>query len=397
MPATAQMDRGGFNPDYVAKYEDLDIYVQLLTQGFDARGRFEALDWSSDEKSILLLNKNHTSDLTSLLVLRPFDGSNSTLDYSFSAKDVLKDIGRPNAGSLVWQARFSPNDTNVVYIVMEYWFLPTPDAASLERYTGIYRFNQTGRTTSTIYEVLDNGTDLWFDFVSDPNRLLMAKDGELYFVNTTNSSTTSLPGIMRNPQDVSNDGKRLLLLEWPDTLRVLDLETNKETGLTKAFTGQPHEDLFIREAYWVNDDYVAYTAGFIPDEPRAPLEPVILAVQTIGAAEPISYEIIHSPFRVGKVQMNPDATSILVSGEGYGQHDVFKLYLVRAIPEFPSTGVALLLGTSIILFRILAKIQWISGRWHSTLVKVRNLQARAERLMFEAGNQCLRKKWRKTP
>jgi hypothetical protein len=318
--------------------------------GFDGNEGFGALDLSNDEKQVLVFNTNRRTEVTSLLVIRPFEANGAVLDYSFTSSDLLEGINHPNASSQIVDAKFLPNDTNVVYIVMKYYFLSSPDAAEQERHTGIYRFNQTDRTVSTIYTVVDFGTYLWFDFTSDPNRIIVQNKG-LFSLDLTNNSTELISGYNRKaaPQDISNDGTKLLSIEYPDTLIVFDLITNTITNQVKAYTGQPHERLALSEAYWATDDYVMYSAGFVNPEPRAPFIPVILAVQSFDESESVSYELIHWPFRVGNVLINPNATSLLVNGEGYGEYDVFRLDLVRAIPEFPFPAIAVLVGISIIV------------------------------------------------
>jgi hypothetical protein len=343
LQAIAQSNGENINSDYVTNYYDLDIPTVLDSTGFDGGEGFGALDWSDDEKHVLIFNTNRRTEVTSLLVIKPFEGNETLLDYSFTSSDVLTGIGQSKATSQIVNAKFSPNDANVVYLVMKY--------QSQERNTGIYKFNQTDRSVSTIYTVPDVGTYLQFDFASDPNSLFVwGSNKGLFSLDLTDNSTRFISGgSLRAFQDVSDDGKKLLWIEYPDMLVVYDLTRNITTHYLKAYTGQPHERLRLSQAHWATDDYVIYSAGIENPEPRAPFEPVILAVQSIGSAEPVSYELIRWPFRVGNVMLDSDATSILVDGEGYGQYDVFRLELARAIPEFPFPVLGALAAISLLV------------------------------------------------
>jgi hypothetical protein len=343
--ATAQSEKENenFNLDYIGAYEDLDIPNALETLGYERTNSFMLMDWSTDEKAILVSNPDRDNVVTSLLVLNPFESNEMLLDYTFSTQDVLKSTGYANARHQLIQARFAPHNTDVVYLAIRYMFsLPEPEGSiNVDDSMDIFRFNQTDRTASIVHAtntINYTGLGIWFDFTSDPNKLVVSDDTGIWLLDFDGNSKKmlTLSHEQYRPQDVSDDGSKLLALEYPNELVVFDLTTDIITHQFTAYTGQSNDRHRVASASWAPDNYIMYSAGFENSEPTAPFDPVILAVQNIEESEQVSYQLIRHPFVLRNAIVNSDGTSLLVQGRGYGQHDVFKLDVVRAIPEFES-------------------------------------------------------------
>jgi hypothetical protein len=333
--ANATISEENFNLDYVASYQRFDLLAAMEKIGYDGRF-FVLLDWSADERLVLLGAHDRPSDVHSVVALNILGDDEPLLEYSFTLPEVLASFNHTDQHATLYQARFSPEDIGVVYLTIRY--LDSSDGSdpvgTAETYRmDIFGFNQTDRTSQAVYSGHIEEELPWFDF-GPPGKLFVSDSSGAWLIGLNDGTRESiqLPTEFLRPEDVSTDGMKLLEIEPQNRIVVFDMIANATTHEFQAVTGKNSEKFGIVQARFATNDYVIYSGGFRNDEPRAPFLPSMIGVQSMEDEDPVYYEIVTPFFPLGNYLLNPNGTSLLVAVQ-YGE-TTFKLDLIHPIPEF---------------------------------------------------------------
>jgi hypothetical protein len=325
-----------FNLDLgVAKEVDTNRITEILSS--DTGSYLTLRDWSHDGKLVLVSQG---------LVFGLMDvgsGRAERLQLSVEGIDVIQNVTK---GTLVnrieiIQARFSATDSNLVYVIIHYVHL-TPNGTNnpeIREHEDLFAYNLTDGSTTGLYGIERPGRGwLWFDVMSDPSKLFLRDDFRLYILDVDSHSKQDLRTYSGElPYDLSADGSKLLTAGTGTSFDVVDFREN----ITKSYSIRPLRSLlndpFIRQAFWAPDDnYIVYSYGVIPSEPRAPWWADTIQVQSIHGSTDFELKKVGGPANIiiGNMLLSHDGGSLIVKGDCCGPRDIYQFDLARPVPEF---------------------------------------------------------------